>query len=238
MLLLVFGPDDPAAGRMAAIAAWMACWWITEAVPIPVTSLLPLVLIPFAGIASVTDVAVNYGRSTIFLFLGGFMLALGLQHSGVHRRLALNIVAAVGSQPRRIVLGFMLACWLLSMWIANTSTAMLMLPIALSVLSTAKDRGDDDLGTFPIALMLGIAYACNMGGMATLVGTPPNLAFLRLFHQLFPDAPEVTFLKWMMLAEESGSAFAQDALKKNIWKYSAEDIATARAWADAWRPSD
>lgn len=203
LVLLLAPGDEPGIARMAAIAAWMATWWITEAIPIAATSLLPLVLIPFAGISPVADVAANYGRWVIFLFLGGFFLALGLQHSGAHRRMALTIVAAVGSNPRRIVLGFMLASWLLSMWIANTSTAMLMLPIALSVLQTAADRHDGDisaLGNFPVVLMLSIAYACNMGGMSTLVGTPPNLAFLRLFHQFFPDAPEITFLKWMMLA--------------------------------------
>ncbi len=202
-LMLWLNPgDDGNIAAMAGIAAWMASWWITEAIPIPATSLLPLVLIPFMGIAPVKDVAVNYGRSTIFLFLGGFMIALALQVSGAHRRLALSIVAKVGSRPRRIVLGFMLASWMLSMWISNTSTAMLMLPIALSVLATARDQGADEqhMGPLSIALLLGIAYACNMGGMATLVGTPPNLAFQRLFHQLFPQAPEISFLKWMMVA--------------------------------------
>ncbi len=202
-VLLVVGPgDDPAIARMAGIAAWMAAWWITEAVPVAVTGMLPLVLVPFAGIASVGDVAVNYGRSTIFLFLGGFLIALALQVTGVHRRMALFIVHRVGAQPRRLVLGFMLATWALSMWISNTSTAMLMLPIALSVLSTARDRGAEDalIAKLGVAVLLGVAYSANMGGMATLVGTPPNLAFARLYHQSFPDGPEVDFLQWMMLA--------------------------------------
>ena len=196
------GPGQEHVPAMAAVAVWMATWWITEAVPVAVTSLLPLVLVPFAGIAPMADVAENYGRPTIFLFLGGFLLALGLQASGVHRRLALRIVATVGSRPRRLVLGFMLACWLLSMWIANTSTAMLMLPVALSVLREAEDEGLDPAvrTRLSIALLLGIAYACNMGGMATPVGTPPNLAFQRIFHQTFPGAPQVSFLQWTLFA--------------------------------------
>lgn len=193
--------DDPAVGRMAAIATWMACWWISEAVPVAVTALLPLVLVPCAGIAPMSAVAQNYSRSTIYLFLGGFLIALGLQNSGLHRRVALAIVHRVGSRPARLVLGFMLATWALSMWISNTSTTLLMLPIVLSVISTARDQGADkaQLSTVSIAILLGVAYSANMGGMATLVGTPPNLAFARLFVQLFPAAPEVTFFEWMLI---------------------------------------
>lgn len=201
-MLIISPGDDPAIGRMAAIAIWMATWWITEAVPIAVTALLPLVAVPFAGIAPVGDVAENYSRSTIYLFLGGFLIALSLQHSGLHRRVALGIVHRVGSNPRRLVLGFMLATWALSMWISNTSTTLLMLPIVLSVLATAREQGagEHDLSQVAIATLLGVAYAANMGGMATLVGTPPNLAFSRLFVQLFPNAPEVTFFEWMSFA--------------------------------------
>jgi len=192
---------EPKVAAMAAIAVWMATWWITEAVPVAVTALLPLVLVPLADIAPVGDVAVNYGRSTIFLFLGGFFIALGLQASGAHRRVALEIVHRVGSRPRRLVLGFMIATALLSMWISNTSTAMLMLPIALSVFATARERGadGDEQSTLAVAVLLGVAYAANLGGMATLVGTPPNLAFARLSVQLFPDSPPVTFLDWMLM---------------------------------------
>lgn len=197
------GPGDtPAIAAMAAIATWMATWWISEAVPVAVTALLPLVLVPLAGIQPMGAVAENYGRSTIFLFLGGFLIALALQRSGLHRRVALEIVHRVGSRPSRLVLGIMLATWVLSMWISNTSTTMLMLPIALSVLGTARDQGADeaDVRRLGVAILLGVAYAANMGGMATLVGTPPNLAFARLFHQLFPGAPEVSFFQWMALA--------------------------------------
>ncbi|RKY18084.1 MAG: SLC13/DASS family transporter [Planctomycetota bacterium] len=200
VMLLLSPGDEPGVARMAAIAAWMACWWITEAVPIAVTALLPLVLVPLAQIAPVNDVAVNYGRSTIFLFLGGFLIALSLEVSGLHRRLALAIVRRVGSRPSRLVLGFMLATWALSMWNSNTSATMLMLPIVLSVLATAREGEGEGGTTLATAMLLGVAYAANMGGMATLVGTPPNLAFSRLFVQLFPDAPAVSFLQWMLLA--------------------------------------
>ncbi|MFT7464245.1 MAG: sodium-dependent dicarboxylate transporter 2/3/5 [Pseudohongiellaceae bacterium] len=203
LLMVALSPgDDPAVGRMAGIALWMACWWITEPVPIPVTGLLPLVLVPLSGIAPMAAVAENYSRSTIYLFLGGFLIALGLQNSGLHRRVALGIVSRVGSRPARLVLGFMLATWVLSMWISNTSTTLLMLPIVLSVIATARDHGADtqQLSKISIAILLGVAYSANMGGMATLVGTPPNLAFSRLFVQLFPAAPEVTFFEWMLMA--------------------------------------
>ncbi len=197
----LIGPGDTQdIAFMAAIAVWMAVWWITEAVPLAVTALLPLVAIPITGIAPVQDVAVNYGRPIVFLFLGGFLLALGLQVSQVHKRIALHIVSAMGSSPPRLILGFMVATWFLSMWVSNTSTTMLMLPIALSVLKTARDQGVANTSKIAVALLLGIAYSANIGGMATLVGTPPNLVFHRIFRDLFPEAPAISFLQWSLLA--------------------------------------
>ena len=201
-VVILLGPgDDPKIGAMAAVAVWMAVWWVTEAVPIPVTALLPLVLMPITGVMSVREVAPNYGRSTIYLFLGGFMLALGLQASGVHRRMALAIVSKVGSQPRRIVLGFMLASAFLSMWISNTATVMVLMPIGLAVLAAVKDRGVDakELKLLGVTVMLGIAYAADIGGMATLVGTPPNLSYKEQLVRLFEDAPSPSFAEWMMM---------------------------------------
>jgi len=202
-LVLLLGPgEEPGVSRMAAVAVWMAAWWITEAVPIPVTALLPLVLMPLAGVMGVRDVAPNYGRSTVYLFLGGFMLALGLEASGAHRRLALWIVHRVGGQPRRLVLGFMIATAFLSMWISNTAAVMVMLPIGMAVLGAAQDRGvaAGDLKRLGVAIMLGIAYAGNIGGMATLVGTPPNLSYKEQLIRLFPDAPEPSFTQWFLLS--------------------------------------
>ena len=200
--VVLLGPgEDPAVARMAAVAVWMAAWWVTEAVPIPVTSLLPLVLMPVLGIEKMKVVAPNYGRSTIFLFLGGFLLALALQASGAHRRMALWIVHRVGSRPRRLVLGFMVASAMLSMWVSNTATVMVLMPIGLSVLSAMKDRGVGEaaIKRLGITVMLGIAYAADIGGMATLVGTPPNLSYKEQLVRLFPGAPDPSFMEWMQL---------------------------------------
>jgi len=201
-VVILLGPgEDPKIARMAAVAIWMAVWWVTEAVPIPVTALLPLVLMPLLGISPIKEVAPNFGRSTVYLFLGGFLLALGLQASGVHRRMALFIVHKVGGQPRHIVLGFMLASAFLSMWISNTATVMVLMPIGLSVIAATKDRGvsGKPLAALAVTIMLGIAYAADMGGMATLVGTPPNLSYKEQLTRLFPGAPEPSFAAWMML---------------------------------------
>ncbi len=209
-VVVLLGPgEDPKIARMAAVAIWMAVWWVTEAVPIPVTALLPLVLIPVLGISPIREVAPEFARPTIFLFLGGFLLALGLQASGAHRRLALAIVHAVGGQPRRIVLGFMLAAALLSMWISNTATVMVLMPIGLSVIAATGDRGvtGKPLKTLAVTVMLGIAYAADIGGMATLVGTPPNLVYKEQLNTLFPGAPPPSFAEWMMLGLPISAVF-------------------------------
>lgn len=208
-MLWVSPGDDPLIGRMAAVALWMAAWWVTEAVPIPVTALLPIVLMPTLGIMGVGDVAPNYGRSTVFLFLGGFLLALGLEASGAHRRLALWIVQLVGGAPPRLVLGFMISTAFLSMWISNTATVMVMMPIALAVLSSAAERGASkkDVSRLGVAVMLGIAYAADIGGMSTLVGTPPNLSYKEQLVRLFPGAPEPSFAEWMLLTLPATTTF-------------------------------
>ena len=191
----------PQAAVMAGLAMLMAVCWVTEVVPIPVTSLFPLALFPVFGVAELNDVGANYGKPVIFLFLGGFLLALGLQRSDVHRRIALRIIDRVGSQPSRLILGFMLATALLSMWISNTATVLVMLPIAMALL-TETDQNDVEPALrkrFGVALMLGIAYSADIGGMATPVGTPPNLVFLELVSELVPDGDSIGFGQWMML---------------------------------------
>lgn len=198
--LLGAGLDRDAA-ITAGIAVVMATAWVSEVVPIPVTSLFPIVLFPAFGIAGAKEVAASYGKPTIYLFLGGFLLALGLQRCGLHRRIALRIVAAIGSRPSRLVLGFMLSSALLSMWISNTASVLVMMPIGLAVLEQAKDAGVDRktvmrLGT---AMMLGIAYAADIGGMATPIGTPPNLVLLELHGSLVPGADELGFGQWMVM---------------------------------------
>jgi len=189
------------ASIMAGLAALMAICWVTEIVPIPVTSLFPLVLFPLFGIADLEAVGANYGKPVIFLFLGGFLLALGLQRSDVHRRIALWIIVKIGSQPARLVFGFMLATALLSMWISNTATVLVMLPIAMALLAESKQSGSDPelVKNFALALMLGIAYSADIGGMATPVGTPPNLVFLELYSKLVPGSPSIGFGQWMIL---------------------------------------
>ncbi|MCL4113942.1 UNVERIFIED_CONTAM: hypothetical protein GTU68_065678 [Idotea baltica] len=184
---------------MAGVVTLMGAWWVLEAAPIPVTSILPLLLFPLFGISDMASTGAFYGKSTIFLFLGGFILALGLQETGLHKRIALSIVHAIGASPRKLVLGFMLSTWFLSMWISNTATVMVMLPIALSIVEQGTGPGHDParLKKFAMALMLGIAYAADMGGMATQIGTAPNIVYKDVFQSTFPDGPEVDFLSWM-----------------------------------------
>ncbi|MEO8587954.1 MAG: SLC13 family permease [Flavobacteriales bacterium] len=178
---------------MAGVVAWMAVWWISEAVPIPVTSLLPIVLFPLLGITDLPKVAGFYGKDVIFLFIGGFLLALGIERSGLHKRLALHIVHRIGASPSRLVLGTLLATGLLSMWINSTAAVLVMLPIGLSLLSAAP--GHERLGA---ALALSVGYGATIGGMATPVGTPPNLIFMAQWKQFFPDSAPIGFGQWML----------------------------------------
>lgn len=198
---LVPGDAHPKAPAMAAIVTLVAIWWIFEVIPIPATSLLPIVLLPLMGVMKVEDTTALYGDKAIFLFLGGFILALALQESNVHRRVALHILARVGTQPARLVLGFMIATAAISMWISNVATVMVMLPIALSVLEQPAREGADpkEMRRFGAALMLGIAYAADIGGMATIIGTAPNMAYRRLLALSFPGAPEAEFVDWMKM---------------------------------------
>ncbi len=203
VLLLIF-PVDPGnvpASRLAAVALLMAIWWVTDAIPLFATALLPLVLYPLLGIMSGHDTAPIYFNSTIVLFLGGFMIALTMEKWNLHRRIALNIIHAVGGGPARIVLGFMIAAAFLSMWISNTATAVMMVPIGLAIiLQIENEFGRDESRHFSVGLMLGIAYGATVGGLTTLVGTPPNLSFVRIFQILFPEAPPIAFGHWIVMA--------------------------------------
>lgn len=214
--------------RLLATSGLMAFWWITEAIPIPATALLPMCLYPLLGILPMAEVTRNYGDENIFLFLGGFFIAMAMQKWYLHRRLALHIVRLIGASPRRLVLGFMCATGFISMWISNTATTMMMYPIALAVilqLAPEQDKGqiangkkqkakdnerpassnqqlttsDQHAATsnFRTCMMLAIAYASSIGGMGTLIGTPPNLIFASNAHKLFPDAPAIDFLHWL-----------------------------------------
>jgi sodium-dependent dicarboxylate transporter 2/3/5 len=195
--------ENAVIGRMAAVAMLMAIWWITDAIPLAATSLVPLVMFPALGIMSGKDVAPVYVNYIIFLFIGGFLIALAMERWNLHRRIALRIVSFVGTKPSRLVLGFMLATAFLSMWISNTATAIMMLAIGLAVIrQTEESFGVEKTANLSVALLLGIAYSASIGGMATLVGTPPNLALIRIFELSFPAAHEagyiLSFGQWML----------------------------------------
>ena len=177
----------------------MAAWWMTVAIPIPATSILPIVLFPALGILPSGATAANYANNNIFLFMGGFILALGIERWSLHRRIALHIVRLVGTNPARMVLGFMLATAFLSMWISNTATALMMLPIALAVIGSLREAaGGESMGGFAPALLLGVAYSASIGGLATPIGTPPNISFLRILEILYPEAPTFSFGRWVV----------------------------------------
>ncbi|MEM1007879.1 MAG: SLC13 family permease, partial [Myxococcota bacterium] len=187
-------------GRVMAVTWLMGCWWISEALPIPVTSLLPMVCFPLMGVMSGHTVAREYMNEVIVLFMGGFFLALAIQRWGLHKRLALLLLSALGTSPRRLLLGFMVTSGGLSMWISNTATTLMLLPMGLSIFALLEERGMEKSDGFQVALFLGIAYSASVGGMATLVGTPPNLSFVRIYALFFPNAPEVSFTAWMRLS--------------------------------------
>ena len=190
-----------AAWRTAAVGSLMAVWWITEALPISATALVPLVLFPLLGIADIDGAAAPYANPLIFLFMGGFLLAQAMQAWRLHRRVALGIVQWVGTRPGSIIIGFILASALLSMWVSNTATALMMLPIGLSIIDLAHDRlkgrGEELPPHFGLVLILSIAYACNIGGMGTLIGTPPNALLAGFFSESY--GVDVGFAQWMIV---------------------------------------
>lgn len=186
--------------KVLATAAWMIIWWISEAVSIAVTALLPLLLFPLLGVMDPETVGANYGSPIIFLFFGGFILALALEKVNLHRRIALSIIYRTGTSPERVILGFMIATGALSMWISNTASTVLMLPIALSVIRLLSNDGDGFTSkdrNFAMSVMMGIAFSANAGGIATVIGTPPNSVLIGLLENEYHI--EVSFLKWMTL---------------------------------------
>ena len=241
-LMLAFvelDPANPLVTRMAAVILWMAIWWMTEAVPLAATALLPIPLFPFLGImrgrevgagsridldaASVQEgfsvrdfdvifpnVANQYMDWIILLFMGGFIIAVAVEKWNLHKRIALNILRVVGGQPHRLVLGFMLATGFLSMWLSNTATALMMMPMGMSLILLYEELNaglaeqgqmiDRRAENFSLTLLLGIAYSASIGGFATLIGTPPNGVLVTQLPQLFPEAPDLTFSTWMIFA--------------------------------------
>jgi len=184
-----------------AIAFLMAVWWITEAVPLAVTALLPVALFPLFGVVDGKTVSAMYFNHLIFLFMGGFLMAFAMERWNLHRRIALRILILFGVSPGRILFGFMLATSFLSMWMSNTATAMMMVPIALSIIMKLEEAlGEEKTGKYNVGLLLGIAYSASIGGISTLVGTPPNLSFARIVSIIFPEMKEISFADWFIYA--------------------------------------
>lgn len=201
LALYFFNPLNADAGavKVLAVAGLMITWWVTEALPMPVVALLPLILFPLLKISSMEEAASPYANPVIFLFMGGFMLGLAIEKWNLHRRIALNIIRLTGTSGDRIVLGFILATGLLSMWLSNTATTMMMFPIALSVIHVMKEnnKGEGNITNFSLTIMLAIAYASNIGGIATIIGTPPNVAYVAYIEKKYSYS--VGFMNWMMI---------------------------------------
>lgn len=183
--------------KMGAIALLMIVWWVTEAIPIYVTAFLPVVLFPTLGILNSAETTKVYGHDYVLMLLGAFILAKGVEKQDLHKRIALRTIGLLGTGQRKIILGFMVATALLSMWITNMAVVLIMLPIATSLIEKQKEN---NVGNFGLALLLGIAYAASVGGTGTLIGTPPNLVFAGLMDKLYPGAPEIGFVDWMKIA--------------------------------------
>ncbi|WP_417500641.1 SLC13 family permease [Marinobacter sp.] len=199
MTILVPPPESMAIEAWSALGLMllMATWWSTEAIPIPATALLPIVLIPGLGLGTVSQATSPYAHPIIFLFLGGFTLGLAMQRWDLHRRIALMTLKTVGNQPKRQIAGFMLATAFLSMWVSNTATAIMMLPIGLSVISMMGNGQSENVQRYATALLLGIAYAASVGGIATLIGTPPNALLAAYLSET--QGVSVGFAQWMLL---------------------------------------
>lgn len=198
LLILNFFKSDGLSDQATAVLAittWIAIWWITEAIPIAATALLPIVLFPLFGALGLKETGAAYGHKFIFLFVGGFILAIAIEKWNLHKRIALHIIRVVGTSLINIMLGFMISTALLSMWISNTATTVMMLPIGMAVIAQVNGGSNVRKGTqFGKALMLSIAYSASIGGMATLIGTPPNLILAGVVNELY--GIEITFLEW------------------------------------------
>lgn len=217
VLLNLSTPQDMSASaqRLAAVTALMAILWMTQALPIAVTSLIPLFAFPIFGIQDPKTVSQAYINQNIFLYMGGFIIALGIEKWGVHRRIALHIISVIGSSPRRVILGFLFATAFLSMWISNTASTLLMLPIGMAIigsmteLTTLESPEDSSkaIHHFSVALLLGIAYSASIGGVTTLIGTPTNIAFQQIWLAQFPQGPQLSAGEWMVMVVPFGITF-------------------------------
>ena len=222
------------AWRAAAVGVLMATWWITEAIPIAATALMPIVLFPMLGVATVAATTAPYGNPVIYLFLGGFLIAMALEGCGLHRRVALAVLGVVGTRPANLILGFMIATAFISMWVSNTATVVMMLPMATSIIALARGGRDAPVDVqerhFDIALLLGIAYAASIGGLGTLIGTPPNALLAGFMLETY--GVQIGFVEWMILAVPIviiGLPFAWILLTKWVYPVGREHIAGGAA---------
>ena len=202
-LMELIGPPETmnmAAFQVLCVTAWVAVWWITEAIPIAVTAMLPIILFPLTGALDLSETTSSFGHKYIFLYLGGFILAIAIEKWNLHKRIALNIINLIGSNINTIILGFMVATGFMSMWISNTATSVMMLPIGMAVVSQFKKRDDGETSDADFvgkALMLAIAYSASIGGFATLIGTPPNLVLAGVLEETY--GVKISFMQWMQI---------------------------------------
>ena len=201
LLLTDLEPGKPEVTATMAVAALMAIWWVSETIPLAVTSLIPLVLFPALGVLDGKAVSEVYMNHIIFVYVGGFMMALAMERWNLHRRIALKLLTLIGVSPGRILVGFMATSAFLSMWISNTATTMMMIPIVMSIVVSLEERMSGKfVSKYATGLFLAIAYSASVGGMSTLVGSPTNLICPRTLNLLYPGAPEITFSSWMAFA--------------------------------------
>jgi sodium-dependent dicarboxylate transporter 2/3/5 len=217
LILFFFQPEglNPRANAVLASTAWIAIWWITEAIPIAVTALLPIILFPLTGGLGLSETTASFGHKYVFLYIGGFIIAIAIQKWNLHKRIALNIINLIGTNVVNIILGFMMATAFMSMWISNTATAVMMLPIAIAIVTQLKDDPntiEKENLIFGKALMLGIAYSASIGGLSTLIGTPPNLVLAGVVEETF--GYEITFAQWFQFGFPISSV-----LLFICWKY-------------------
>ena len=230
LMVLVLPPPNGLeleAWYTAGAALLMATWWIAESIPIPATSLLPLILFPIMGVNTMQETAAPYAHPIIFLFMGGFIIALGMMRWDLHRRIAIWIISRAGTGPRALIAGFMTATAGLSMWVSNTATTLMMLPVALSVITLADTEGTVERFKhhFAVALLLGVAYAANIGGMGTLIGTIPN-AFISAFFES-EYGYTITFTKWLSVGVPVviiGVPLVFFAITRLLYKFDKQDL--------------
>jgi sodium-dependent dicarboxylate transporter 2/3/5 len=233
-------PGNPMVTKMAAVAVWMAVWWLTEVVHLAVTALLPVILMPMLGIADSKTTAFQYMDPIIFLFIGGFIIAFAIERWRLHQRIALKILMIVGTSPSRILFGVMLTSFLISMWISNTATVMMLISAVLAVIVQIEKHFKEEHHSHKMAsaLLIGLAYSATIGGMATLVGTPTNMIFLREYSEKFPQNHDMNFLSWFIIGFPIALIFLLIAffvLKKMFIKKDAELIIDKRYFHDAYK---